>query len=254
MVQVPQRSALGGPTLIRLLARLADADVPPSGQPLSDRLSQWLAWTDAIALSSALSVSPPVAAAGARPAGDDPHGQGARVRASLAKAIARAGAFAAPRDGGARGAPRGAPNDASADFTLFRHDYLSIQQAMEIDIGDLRNRLRQTMAGRTPALARLAVLDATMERALVARERSLFASVPKLLGAYFERLRQAERQRVAAAGAGPDADPHAATNPAAPAPDAWLDAFRADMQSVLLAELDIRFQPVEGLLAALRAS
>ncbi|MBN3806694.1 DUF3348 domain-containing protein, partial [Paraburkholderia sp. Ac-20336] len=35
--------------------------------------------------------------------------------------------------------------------------------------------------------------------------------------------------------------------------DAWLDVFRKDMQSVLLAELDVRFQPVEGLLAALRA-
>jgi hypothetical protein len=28
--------------------------------------------------------------------------------------------------------------------------------------------------------------------------------------------------------------------------------FRMDIQSVLLAELDVRFQPVEGLLAALR--
>ncbi|AGK50431.1 hypothetical protein BTI_3760 [Burkholderia thailandensis MSMB121] len=259
MVQVPQRSALGGPTLIRLLARLADADVPPSGQSLSDRLSQWLAWTDAIALSSALSMSPPAVAAGARPAGDAPHGQGARVRASLAKAIARTGAFAAARDGVTRAATRGAPpNDAPADFTLFRHDYLSMQQAMEIDIGDLRSRLRQTMAAQTPALARLAVLDATMERALVARERSLFASVPKLLGAYFERVRQAEQQRLAEAEAGSGAtigaDANAAKNTAAPAPGAWLDAFRKDMQSVLLAELDVRFQPVEGLLAALRAS
>ncbi|KIX67402.1 DUF3348 domain-containing protein [Burkholderia pseudomallei] len=256
MMQVPQRSALGGPTLIRLLARLAHADVPPSGQSLSDRLSQWLAWTDAIALSSALSMSPPAAAAGARPAGDDPHGQGARVRASLAKAIARTGAFAAGRDGAARVAARGAP----ADFTLFRHDYLSMQQAMEIDIGELRGRLRQTMAAQTPALARLAALDATMERALVARERSLFASVPKLLGAYFERLREAEQQRLAEAEAkahaNAEADAHAevARKTAAPAPHAWLDAFRQDMQSVLLAELDIRFQPVDGLLAALRAS
>ncbi|ARL54572.1 DUF3348 domain-containing protein [Burkholderia pseudomallei] len=260
MMQVPQRSALGGPTLIRLLARLAHADVPPSGQSLSDRLSQWLAWTDAIALSSALSMSPPAAAAGARPAGDDPHGQGARVRASLAKAIARTGAFAAGRDGAARVAARGAPHDAPADFTLFRHDYLSMQQAMEIDIGELRGRLRQTMAAQTPAFARLAALDATMERALVARERSLFASVPKLLGAYFERLREAEQQRLAEAEAkahaNAEADAHAevARKTAAPAPHAWLDAFRQDMQSVLLAELDIRFQPVDGLLAALRAS
>ncbi len=37
-------------------------------------------------------------------------------------------------------------------------------------------------------------------------------------------------------------------------PGAWLAVFQNDMQSVLRAELDIRFQPVEGLLAALRDS
>ena len=34
----------------------------------------------------------------------------------------------------------------------------------------------------------------------------------------------------------------------------WLETFRKDMRSVLLAELDVRLQPVEGLLATLRAS
>jgi hypothetical protein len=45
-----------------------------------------------------------------------------------------------------------------------------------------------------------------------------------------------------------------ATRAPAAKPGAWLDVFREDMQSVLLAELEIRFQPVEGLLAALRIS
>nr|WP_232288942.1 DUF3348 domain-containing protein [Burkholderia oklahomensis] len=255
MVQVPQRRALGGPTLIRLLARLADADVPVSRQSLSDRLSRWLAWTDAIALSSALSMSPPAVAAGARAVGDDADSLGVRVRASLAKAIARTGAFSAGRDSAAPAAARDASSDAPVDFTLFRHDYLSMQQAMEMDIGDLRGRLRQMMAARTPALARLAVLDATMERALAARERNLLASVPKLLGAYFERLRQAELQRLADADANADVNTEAEAQETAAtvASSAWLDAFRKDMQSVLLAELEVRFQPVEGLLAALRA-
>ncbi|MFP3739939.1 DUF3348 family protein, partial [Burkholderia sp. SIMBA_019] len=66
MVQAPQRTAFSGPTLIRLLARLTDIDVPGSGQSLSDRLSQWLGWTDAIALSTALNGNPPAAASGAR--------------------------------------------------------------------------------------------------------------------------------------------------------------------------------------------
>ena len=36
-------------------------------------------------------------------------------------------------------------------------------------------------------------------------------------------------------------------------PGPWLDTFREDMRSVLQAELDLRLQPIEGLLCALRA-
>ncbi|RYF59210.1 MAG: DUF3348 family protein, partial [Comamonadaceae bacterium] len=36
-------------------------------------------------------------------------------------------------------------------------------------------------------------------------------------------------------------------------PGTWLNTFREDMQSVLLAELDIRLHPAQGLMAALRA-
>jgi hypothetical protein len=40
--------------------------------------------------------------------------------------------------------------------------------------------------------------------------------------------------------------------PDAPADD-WLAVFAADMQAVLRAELELRMQPVDGLLDALRA-
>jgi hypothetical protein len=80
-------------------------------------------------------------------------------------------------------------------------------------------------------MAKLAMVDTVMERVVGVREQSLLASVPALLETHFERLRQAPEQ----------------------APGAWLAQFRKDMQAVLLAELDIRFEPVEGLLAALRA-
>jgi hypothetical protein len=93
-------------------------------------------------------------------------------------------------------------------------------------------------------MCRLAEVDAVMERALSPRERSLLATVPALLGGHFERLRKAEQETLADARASEDAPTIA--------PGAWLNVFRKDMQSVLLAELDLRFQPVEGLLAALR--
>jgi hypothetical protein len=247
MVPAPARAAFGAPTFVRLLVRLADADASEPTQSLSDRLSQWLGWTDAIALSTALNGNPPTVASDARTLPDDEARLCARVRQSLANAIASDG------DGGTAAAKRARPAQASAgdagadtvpDYAVFRQRCLSLQQAMETDIGNLRGRLRLMLAARMPAMARLAAVDAVIERALSARERSLFAAVPALLGAHFERLRDAHRQTLADAEAGEDA--------AARAPGAWLDAFRNDMQSVLLAELEVRFQPVEGLLAALR--
>jgi hypothetical protein len=86
-----------------------------------------------------------------------------------------------------------------------------------------------------------------MEHALGVHEHRLLSTVPLLLEKHFKRLRKADETAQAAAEA-----------PAEPVdgvrPGAWLDVFRKDMQGVLLAELDIRFQPVEGLLEALRVS
>jgi hypothetical protein len=107
---------------------------------------------------------------------------------------------------------------------------------METSVGNLRSRLRGMVAARNGEMTRLAVVDAIMDRALLPKERTLLGAIPKLLQGHFERLRLAEE----------------AQEPATPG--AWLDVFRKDMRSVLLAELDVRLQPVEGLLAALRAS
>lgn len=222
-MQASQRTVHGGPALIRLLARLTDVDVPDPGQSLSDRLSQWLGWTDAIALSTALNGDLPAGAPGARTDGSAEEGECARLRASLAKSIAGDSVFATSRR----------REEAPADYAVFRQRYLSLQQTMETGIGSLRGRLRAKLAAGTPGMTRLAMVDAVMEQALAAREHNVLATVPSLLGRHFERLREAAA---------------IADN----APVAWLDVFRKDMQSVLLAELDVRIQPVEGLLAALR--
>ena len=116
-------------------------------------------------------------------------------------------------------------------------------------IATLRGRLRTTLAARSPDMSRLASLDAAMEQALSEREMTLLAAVPALLETYFERLKQA---------ASPEHEPATSMNepaqhPAWATPDAWLGVFHKNMHSVMLAELDIRLQPVEGLLRALRA-
>ncbi|MGT2475860.1 DUF3348 domain-containing protein [Paraburkholderia terrae] len=255
MVQAPQRTAVSGPTLVRLLARLTAADVPASSQSLSDQLSQWLGWTDAIALSTALNSAPPAVASGARGAGSVEH-ECARVRASLADAIAGDSMLAPRRRRSAAQAhaQNAQQPEAEANYADFRQCYLALQQSMETRIGSLRGRLRSMVAAQTSEMTRLAVVDAIMERSLGARERSLFGAVPGLLSGHFERLRQAAQDERDALDAVAATATSAESQVAAARPGAWLDVFRKDMQSVLLAELDIRFQPVEGLLAALRIS
>ncbi|WP_338615445.1 DUF3348 domain-containing protein [Achromobacter sp. E1] len=282
MLQAPQRTGLSGPTLIRLLTRLTDAEVQQSRQSLSDHLSQWLGWTDAIALSAALNTAPPVIAPGARMFSSAEERECVRVRTTLADAIASDTAATAAK----RVAPARAPAKKLAavlaehefDYSSFRQRYLSLQHTMETSIGNLRSRLRGMVAARNGEWTRLAVVDAIMDRALLPKERALLGAIPKLLQAHFDRLRKAEEAALAQAAEHAVAEPgapadaaanvqgdteapavdaaQAGTSPPAPAitAGAWLDTFRADMRAVLLAELDVRLQPVEGLLAALRTS
>jgi Protein of unknown function (DUF3348) len=235
MVQALQRTSVRGPTFIRLLARLTNVDVPPSRQSLSDRLGQWLDWTHAVALSTTLDGKPSEAGSDVPTFGSAEENECARVRTSLVSTIAGDRAFA--EEGGAHEA---------VDYSVFRQRYLAIQRSMQAATGNLRGRLRDMLAQRTADMARLAAVDAAMERALSPREQTLLAHVPVLLGDHFERMRQAEQKTLADAQVSEDAP--------AIAPGAWLDVFRKDVQSVLLAELDVRFHPVEGLLAALRTN
>lgn len=258
MLQVPPSAGPGGQTLIRLLAHLTEAQAPESAPSLSGQLSQWLGWTDAIALSSALNGNPPaVPAAGARAAVGDEAADSARVRAMLADAIRDDGTSARGRRSPVRPLPPEAL-DASADFAIYRQRYLTLQQRMETAIAELRGRLRAALA-RRPGQGRLAMLDAVMERVMGAREQALLANMPAVLEAHYQRLRQAEESAlVQAATQAASANAADTTETAQPSgvaatvpPGAWRRVFRRDMEDLLLAELDLRFQPVEGLVAAL---
>lgn len=226
MLQAQQRAPFGGPAFIRLLTRLAHADVSPSSRSLNGQLSQWFDWKHALALSTALDGRPAVTQGDDAPMPDNDAAECARVRDALVGAIRDDPTLATH---GVQSALLPSSDDAPADFTPFRHCYRARQRAMQAATGRLRGRLRDALAQTSPEMAHLAEVDAVMELALSPREHSLLATVPDLLGRRFEHLREA-----------------------GPASRGWLDTFRRDMQGVLLAELDVRFQPVEGLLAALR--
>ncbi|MCC7633961.1 DUF3348 domain-containing protein [Stenotrophomonas rhizophila] len=229
MAKTSYRPPLPAPAFIRLLAGFADGKVPAASPDLSDRLSQWVDWNRAVALSRALDgrLPPPVAEATPFEAADA--AEVARVRAALVDAIAQP-------------LPPLSASTASDDFAPLRQRVLTLQRSMLAATGRLRGRLRDMLGHAAPELARLAEVDAVMEQTLSPREQALLASVPALLGQHFARL------HAAALPAAADGEPV----PTAPASNAWRLRFQHDMQQVLLAELDVRFHPIEGLLAVLR--
>lgn len=87
----------------------------------------------------------------------------------------------------------------------------------------------------------MVALDAAFEGILVEREARLLSTIPSLMEKRFNQLRKA----------------HLQTQPTDDAPDlwmkpgAWMARFCAELQTVLLAELDLRLQPAVGLLEAL---
>ena len=78
-------------------------------------------------------------------------------------------------------------------------------------------------------------IDGALQAALADRERALLAGIPHLLERRFEALRRSATD---------DA-------PAWMLPGGWLASFRAELLALLEAELELRLQPVTGLMETL---
>lgn len=209
-----------------------------AGPDFGPALAGWFDWTDAIALAAAVNgpaePARPVGATSAQALRTEER-ELARLKAGLLKAIV--GPPPAPVTLPGLRPPPGLP--PATDFAAQRERVLDLQQAMNAGVARLRKRVRATLAATSPALARLAELDAVLEPVVGAREHALLAGVALRLERRFERLRDA-------------AAPAAGEIPLTDRPGEWLDTFRDEMRDVLLAELEFRLLPVEGLLDALR--
>lgn len=225
------RSHLNRSGLVRQLAGFlptgASAPGDTARQDVAERLSQWLNVADAISLSSAHSS---IAAAGrqaARAAGQPPSAAALqaeldRVRATLAKSITT-------RD--TRHKPD--PDDLDTEFALCLQRHQDQQRRMEMSVDALREHARQLLGQSTPRLAQLAALDAALGEMLGGREQRLLNNLPSFLKARFLALRQT------AAGSDTLRDLRR------------LQGFNAELEQILLAELEHRLLPVVGMIEAL---
>lgn len=246
------RTGFNSSSLVRLLAARAGNAMMgnlDSTQTLAERLSAWLEWTDAISISTALNGGLASVPTTSRPAAPKAHRSLAdeiiRVRAELSRSI---GADPLLTPGKSAMKPAASVSTAMAEglveFLPYRRSYLGHQRSMTARIGPLRLQLWAALSAAVPALGQLAALDAAFAQAIEARERHLLSKLPQILEREFERLRQAN----AGTAAGPSLSKGSAP---LSRPVAWVAEYGRYQRDVLLAELDMRLQPVDGMMEAL---
>lgn len=237
------RSDFSSSRLVRLLGGWAPVETPASGMDFAERLGLWLSAFDAIKLQAAhqslralAADAPPTGPRTASKQVSALQEQMQRVRAALAHAVGQdpvALAGADPLDPG---------------FSPFQRRHGELQRHMEQMIVPLREQARLLLSQAGAAQRQLALLDATLQDMLATREQQLLAGVSGMLARRFEQLRRAHR--VADALTASTSDDTPALDLPAPEHD-WLQAFTHDWRQALLAELDLRLEPVMGLVEAL---
>lgn len=218
---------------MRQLTRWLPAVADTPRQDVAERLGQWLNVNEAIQLHTTQgALNAAVRRPSHAPLAEPPAALHARLQQELQRVRAVLTQSITARDP----SHRPDPNDLDTEFALF-HQHLNDQQRrMELSVEALRHHVRQALARSTPERAQLAALDAAMDQLLAGREQRLLSTLPVFLKARFVALRQ-----------------QAARSRAPDTPDdlRWLHTFAAELEQTLLAELDLRLQPVTGLIESL---
>ena len=235
-------------SLVRLLASLDITPVADKAPTFAESLSHWVAWTDAISLSTALGAGATAGTehvqAGLPARVDAVVAQLRRLRKDLTESVANDSILSGANWGKSRSASTGevnAGNEADFDFAAYRRSFSAQQRTMEERIGELRAAARAVASDHSPALRQLAALDAAMDSALGVHQRRVTANLPVLLEKRFKGGRpalQATPTRQADA-------PASVTGQKPPA------GYGHTLQAVLLAEMEVRLLPVEGMIDAL---
>ena len=247
MTRVSPRTRLHSSELLRFLTSQGMVDAGVDAGDVGQRLGDWLHFRHAIALQAFIGeVDDPAAVPATPTARVDAsvlRQRFAQVRSALEQSITEGGA---PAPGMPRIEPPTSelehPIDPKTAFDPLRRYCTGHQRQMENIIRSLRLQLRGMLdKGSTPH-KQLATLDAIFENVLLERETRLLGHIPP---AFEKRFAQALQQHMKQLLKAAEADePAPRTTP-------WLEPLLDDLRTALLAELDLRLQPVLGLIEAL---
>lgn len=235
---LPQVS-LGSSRLVRFLTDWSLNATQVSHRQFTERLGQWIDFSDSITLSEAharaLQVDNEDVASFSAGITDE----FLRARSRLVQASMRSffpGAGPTRIRWPASGAP---PDDAESALQPYLRFYQQQQAEVDSKVRGLHLRTREAVATLSARLARICAIDAALGDALAIHSRRYMTTVPTLLQSRLEFL-FSDYQLSVADGAARDA--------------AWkrsCEQFRREAQGLLLAEIEARLLPALGLIEAL---
>jgi len=246
MNQVPTHASasFGSSRLIRFLSGLAVSNVEISHKYFVARIGQLVDFSDSIILAAAhrrLSSTPFEEKACSVEAVKE---EFLRVRNDMVQSIIKSTTPNAPRGGIKLPQLRaGDPIEFISRYEPYQRFYVLHQRTIETKVHAFRIKVREDIRGVSARLAQLSALDTALGDTLLVNTRNFFAVLPRLLEKRFEYHRTQHQQAVATME---NDDPALWV-----LPGGWLDKFYSEIQGLLLAELEVRLQPILGLIEAL---
>ncbi len=225
-----------GSRLVRALSDLAVSDVQVSHRHFARRLGRLIDLSDSISLSSVHGEMKNAHFEAGPASGEAITAEFLRVRNGLVSTIVKS--FSPGQSRVRIRFPRAesdAPDAGGSGYEPYGKFYAAHQRDMEFKIQQLQGQVRGVAAGASPQLAQLASLDKALGDTLQVHTRKFFASIPRLLSRRFEHLLSDYDNRT----------------------DTWgqlMQLFSRDVQGLLLAEVETRLLPTQGLIEALHTT
>lgn len=228
------------PRMIRYLAELEVAVEPITHTRFAERLAQLIDLSDSLKLSVTHSNMPELPFEPVSASADAVKDEFMRVHALIVESIINSFTGSGHRQWAALPGPDSLllaePEDGLKPFLDF---YMLHQKQMGAKVKSLRAYVRETAAGLSVELAQLAQLDAVLAETLAAPSRRFFAGVEPLLRKRFQPLLS---EICKGSGVQPTAN------------EVLLPLYErlcSDMQSLLLAEVEVHLLPVLGMVEAI---
>ena len=244
MATIPKPSSLNSSRLIRYLHDLSVTDAEVTHGQFAERLSRLIDFSDSIILSAAHGELPNLEFTPANNPENTIQEGFLEARSAMVENITKS---TTPESGYNRiklPTPRpGESIDKILSFESYYRFYVLHQREMELKIQCVRVNIREGFTELSTTLAKLAILDRALGDTLLPHTRRFFSTIPRLLEKRFNHLYEQHHQAM---------DNNVEDDPLEwMASDRWLGQFYKEIQGLLLAELEVRLQPLIGLLEAL---